>query len=318
MQQIAEWLEKLGLSEYTQRFAENRVDLSVLSELTDQHLKELGIALGDRLKMLRALRELGDPFRASSQSMLTEPTTANRPEPPISAAAAPLRISDGPESAGERRYLTVMYCDPVDSTGIAARFDAEEWGDLLRAYLDAAAAVVTEMGGHVFRKVGDALMSVFGYPVAQENDVERAARSGLAIQRTFAELNSKNADANKAELTARIGLDTGPAVIDAAGEIYGDVANIAARVQALAEPGAVVVTARVQRYIAGLFVAESRGTHTLKGVSERTAVFRLVRASGGGRRSGQRQLTPLVGRDEETAMLLRVGSAHGVVTANWL
>ena len=91
MQQIAEWLEKLGLSEYTQRFAENRVDLSVLSELTDQHLKELGIALGDRLKMLRAIRELGDPFRASSQSMLTEPTTANRPEPPIPAAATPLQ-----------------------------------------------------------------------------------------------------------------------------------------------------------------------------------------------------------------------------------
>ena len=198
-----------------------------------------------------------------------------------------------------------MFCDLVDSTGISARLDAEDWGDLLRDYLDAAAAVVKEMGGHVARKVGDALMSLFGYPVAQENDAERAARAALGIQHAFAELNRKNACAGKPELAARIGLDTGPAVIDAAGEIYGDVANIAARVQALAEPGAVVVTARVQRQIAGLFVAESRGTHTLKGVPEPTAVFRLVRASGGGRRSGQRQLTPLVGRDEEMAMLVR-------------
>ena len=100
-------------------------------------------------------------------------------------------------------------------------------------------------------------------------------------------------------------LKSGPAVLDAGGEIYGDVANIAARVQALAEPGAVLVTARVQRQVAGLFVAEERGTHTLKGVPEPTALFRLVRASGGGRRSGQRNLTPLVGRDEEIAMLMR-------------
>jgi predicted ATPase len=160
------------------------------------------------------------------------------------------------------------------------------------------------MGGHVAKKLGDGLLALFGYPVAQENDAERAARAALAIQRALAELNRKNA-AGKPELKARIGLETGPAVVDAAGEIYGDVANVAARVQALAEPGAVLVTARVQRLVAGLFVAEERGTHTLKGVPEPTALFRLVRASGGGRRSSGRQLTPLVGRDDEMAMLLR-------------
>ena len=130
-------------------------------------------------------------------------------------------------------------------------------------------------------------------------------RAALAIQRALAELNRENADTGKPVLNARIGLETGPAVVDAAGEIYGDVANIAARVQALAEPGAVLVTARVQRQVAGLFVAEERGSHKLKGVPEQTALFRMVRASGGGRRSGQRNLTPLVGRDDETAMLLR-------------
>ena len=149
----------------------------------------------------------------------------------------------------------------VGSTGISAKLDAEEWRDLVSAYLDAASAAVTEMGGQVAKKLGDGLMSLFGYPVAHENDAERAARAALSIQRALAELNRKNAGTGKPVLTARIGLETGPAVVDAGGEIYGDVANIAARVQALAEPGAVLVTARVQRQVAGLFVAEEHGTH---------------------------------------------------------
>ena len=199
-----------------------------------------------------------------------------------------------------------MFCDLVGSTGISSQLDAEEWRDLVGGYLDAASAAVAEMGGYVAKKLGDGLMALFGYPVAQENDSERAARAALSIQRALAELNRKNAGTGKPALTARIGIETGPVVVDAAGEIFGDAPNIAARVQALAEPGAVLVTARVQRQIAGLFVAEERGTHTLKGVPEPTTLFRLVRASGGGRRFGQqRNLTPLVGRDDEIAMLLR-------------
>jgi class 3 adenylate cyclase len=217
-------------------------------------------------------------------------------QPPPSASA---------KAAGERRYLTVMFCDLVGSTGIAAKLDAEEWRDLVGAYLDTASAEVTNMGGHVAKKLGDGLMALFGYPTAQENDAERAARAALSIQRALAELNRKNAGSGKPELVARIGLDTGPAVVDAAAEIYGDVANVAARVEALAEPGAVLITARVQRQVAGLFVAEERGTHPLKGVPEPTALYRLVRASGGGRRSGRRQLTPLIGREDEMTTLVR-------------
>ena len=186
MQEIADWFKKLGMSEYTQRFAEDRIDFSVLPELTDQHLKDLGVALGDRLKMLAAIRELGISIPASTHPAETGPTsqdTANPPLPSIPAAATPLSISAAAKAAGERRYLTVMFCDLVDSTGISARLDAEDWGDLLRDYLDAAAVVVKELGGHVARKVGDALMSLFGYPVAQENDAERAARAALGIQR---------------------------------------------------------------------------------------------------------------------------------------
>jgi predicted ATPase len=161
------------------------------------------------------------------------------------------------------------------------------------------------MGGKVAKKLGDGLMVLFGYPVAQENDAERAVRAALAIQRSLDELNRKHVSGNKPALAARIAIDSGPVVLDTSGEIFGDVPNVAARAQALAEPGAVVVTARVQRQVAGMFVAEERGSHELKGVPEPVTLFRIVRGSGAGRPAGQRRLTRLVGRDEEIAMLLR-------------
>jgi class 3 adenylate cyclase len=297
MQQIADWLEKLGMSEYLQRFAENRIDFSVLPDLTDQDLEKLGVLLGDRRKILRAIAAMAG---VSAVVDSAAPVTAY--VPPASATPA---VSASAEAKGERRFLTVMFCDLVGSTSIAAQLDAEEWRDLVGAYLDAASAAVVEMGGHVAKKLGDGLMCVFGYPFAHENDAERAARAALSIQQALAELNRKNAGTAKPELVARIGVECGAAVLDASGEIYGDVANIAARVQALAEPGAVLVTAQVQRQIAGLFVAEERGAHALKGVPEPVRLFRLVRASGAGRRSGQRNITPLVGRDEEIVMLMR-------------
>jgi class 3 adenylate cyclase len=165
--------------------------------------------------------------------------------------------------------------------------------------------VPRQLGPRVAKKLGDGLMVLFGYPAAQENDAERAVRAALSIQRALAELNRKNEDTGKPPLAARIAIDLGPVVVDATGEIFGDVPNVAARAQALGEPGSVVVTARVQHQVAGLFVAEERGSHELKGVPEPVALYRIVRASGAGRRAGQRHLTPLVGRDEEIAMLLR-------------
>jgi class 3 adenylate cyclase len=303
VQGIKEWLDGLGLGEYAPRFAENDIDFAILTDLTDQDLEKVGISsLGHRRKLLRAIAALDGAPGATVAAPEPPPVM---PAPIAAAAAKPTVSAASTGVQGERRYLTVMFCDLVDSTGIAAKLDAEEWRDLVGSYLDAATAAVTEMGGHVAKKLGDGLMVLFGYPVAQENDSERTVRAALSIQRALAELNRNNAGAGKPALNARIGLETGAVVVDAAGEIFGDAPNIAARVQALAEPGAVLVTARVQRQVAGLFVAEERGTHTLKGVSEPTVLFRLVRASGGGRRSGGRNLTPLVGRDDEMAMLLR-------------
>ena len=158
-----------------------------------------------------------------------------------------------------------MFCDLVGSTGLAASLDVEDWRNLLSAYLDAASEAVTQMGGRVAKTLGDGLMALFGHPIAQENDFERAVRAALAIQRALDELNRRNAGSGRPELVARIGIESGAVVVDAAGEIFGDTPNIAARVQALAEPGAVLVTARVQRQVAGLFVAEDRGAHELEG-----------------------------------------------------
>jgi class 3 adenylate cyclase len=198
-----------------------------------------------------------------------------------------------------------MFCDLVGSTSIAAKLDAEDWRNLVSTYLDEASAAIANLGGHVLKRLGDGLMALFGYPQAQENDVERTVRAALAIQRVLAEINARNSGKGALELTARIGIELGPVVVDATGEVFGDAPNVAARVQAAAEPGSVLVTMNVQRHVAGLFVAEEQGVRELKGVSEPIQLFRIVRASGGRRRSGARARTPFVGRKEELGLLAR-------------
>ena len=186
MQQIADWLEKLGMSEYAQRFTENGISVAALRHLTDQDLKDIGVLLGHRRIILAVIVASATPKADANVTAASAPTSA---APSIAAAsAAPVT-----EAVGERRHVTVTFCDLVDSTGISARLDAEEWRDLVGAYLDAASTAVTDMGGKVAKKLGDGLMALFGYPVAQENDPERAVRAALAIQRALAELNRKNA-----------------------------------------------------------------------------------------------------------------------------
>jgi class 3 adenylate cyclase len=291
------WLRSVGLEQYEAVLRDNDIDLTVLRDLTDEHLRELGFSLGARLKLLKAIAGLDVNGTGGSSATVTPPAAAHAP--PIAAATA----HDTHQASGERRYLTVLFCDLVGSTAISAQLDAEDWRELVGAYLDCASAAVTEMGGHVANRLGDGLMALFGYPIAQENDAERAVRAALSIQRALAELNRKNV--GKPSLSARVAIESGPVVVDSAGAIFGDAPNVAARVQALAEPGTLFVTARVQRQVSGLFIAEQRGSHLLKGVPEPVTLFQIVRASGGGRRSGQRQLTPLIGRDDEMAMLMR-------------
>ena len=295
---VGEWLRGLDLGRYEMVFREHAIDMDVLADLTDEELAQIGVPLGDRKRLLKAIR---------SQSK-TEPSSSSREGAPSGEAGLPatpaaMLLAAGREA--ERRPITVMFCDLAGSTAILAALDAEDWRNLVSAYLDAASAAVTQMGGRVAKKLGDGLMALFGYPFAQENDSERAVRAALGIQRALAELNRENAGLGRPELVARIGVESGAVVVDGDGEVFGDAPNIAARVQALAEPGTVLITARVQRQVAGLFVAEDRGAHALKGVPELMRLFRIARASGGGRRRGARAPTPLVGRAEELDLLQR-------------
>jgi len=273
------------VSRYESAFRDNSIDADVLPDLTDGHLAQLGVNLGDRKRLLKAIASLG------ATGLAAKPT---RPGPLSSST-----------DAAERRPITVMFCDLVGSTSLAAKLDAEDWRNLVGAYLDEASQAVTGFGGHVLKRLGDGLMALFGYPKAQENDAERAVRAALAIQRALAELNARNAGTRVPQLIARIGLESGPVVVDATGEVFGEAPNVAARVQGAAEPGAILITAAVQRQTAGLFVAEHFGARELKGVSELVTLYRIVRASGGGRRGGARALTPLVGREEELDLLDR-------------
>src|SRR5215469_3963000 len=203
---IVVWLRSLGLGKYEAVFRENDIDETVLPSLTHENLKELGVAsFGHRVKLLDAIAAL------RSDASVQTPSVAAAPSPP--SATTPTIVPAAPV-VGERRHVTVMFCDLVGSTSISAGLDAEDWRDLVGVYLDAASAAVTEMGGHVARKLGDGLMALFGYPVAQENDAERAARAALSIQRALADVNRKNAGTGKPALNARIGIEIGPVVTD--------------------------------------------------------------------------------------------------------
>jgi SAM domain (Sterile alpha motif)/Adenylate and Guanylate cyclase catalytic domain len=178
---VGAWLRDLGLGQYETVFRESEIDAEVLPDLTEGDLYQLGVPMGHRKRLLRAIAAF---------------ETAETTKPP-----GPAPVSS--PAAAERRPITVMFCDLVGSTSMAAKLDAEDWRDLVGAYLDEASAAVTGLGGHVSKKLGDGLMALFGYPQAQENDAERAVRTALAIQRALVEINARNASKGTQELSDR-------------------------------------------------------------------------------------------------------------------
>src|SRR4029077_5362506 len=211
------------------------------------------------------------------------------------AEATPIVVS----VAGERRHLTVLFCDLVKSTEIAARLDPEEWRETVAGYQRAAAEAITRFGGHVAKYLGDGVMAFFGYPEAHDNDAERAARAGLAILEAVAKLNEQP---GRPRLAARVGIDSGAVVVGAGArkdaDVFGDAPNIAARVQAGAAPGTVQVTEDTHRLIPGLFVVEARGAPALKGIARPVPLYRIIQPSGVRGRleaAAAHGLTPFVG-----------------------
>jgi predicted ATPase/class 3 adenylate cyclase len=211
---------------------------------------------------------------------------------------------------GERRHLTILFCDLVGSVTLTSQLDPEEWRATVAGYQRAASEAITRFGGEVMRYVGDGIMAFFGYPTAHENDAERAARAGLGILDRIAKLNEERSD--QPRLSVRIGIDSGPVVVGTGAgdaiDAFGDAANIAARVQSTAETDTVVASEATHRLISGLFVVEDRGAHQLKGIAHPVKLYRVVRPSGMRSRfeaaAAARGLTPFVGREDEMRSLL--------------
>jgi class 3 adenylate cyclase len=287
---VGVWLRGLGLGQYEAAFRESEIDADVLPELTDQHLKDLGVSLGHRLKMLRAIREFAGNAPVAG---------------PSSAVTAPK-----PQDAAERRQLTVMFCDLVGSTALSARLDPEDMGDLIRAFQSAVAATVVRFDGHVAKLMGDGALIYFGYPRAHEDDAERAARAGLGIVEAVRALRQERGVA----LEVRAGIATGLVVVgELMGEgearergVVGETPNLAARLQALAEPGCIVVAASTRQLLGGAFELKALGPQTLKGFEAPIPAWAIVRENENVSRfeaSHSEAMTPFVGREHEVALL---------------
>jgi class 3 adenylate cyclase/predicted ATPase len=294
MQQVAEWLQKLGLGQYGQRFAENDISFSILPDLTDQDLKELGVAsLGHRRQLLRAIRELKDD----------EPT-ASKP-----SVASPLE----PRDNAERRQVTVMFSDLVGSTAMSTRMDPEDLREVISAYQKAAADTVQRFGGFVAKYMGDGVLIYFGYPQAHEDDGERAVRAGLEL------VAAVNALKSHTPLQTRVGIATGLVVVgDLIGTgasqeqaIVGETPNLAARLQGVAEPNGVVIAESTRKLVGELFELADLGGHDLKGLPGSVRAWGALRPSSIESRFDALHaggLTELVGREEEVDLLLRYWS----------
>jgi class 3 adenylate cyclase len=292
---VGGWLRRLGLEQYEASFRENKIDDTVLPRLTAEDLKDLGVGfVGHRRKLLDAIVAL--------RAQVSAPT------PPLSDA--PLAIDKAAKDTAERRQVTVMFSDLVGSTALSARMDPEDLREVISAYQRCVAETVRHFGGFVARYMGDGVLIYFGYPTAHEDDAERAVRSGLALIDAVATLPAPE------PLQVRIGAATGMVVVgDLIGsgeaqehDIVGETPNLAARLQATAEPNMMVIAEVTRRLLGNLFEFEDLGAKNLKGIAGPVRAWAALRASSAeGRFEALHTagLTELVGREEELDLLLR-------------
>ena len=285
MHQILDWLQTIGMSQYGECFAENGIDMAALRHLTDQDLKDIGVLLGHRRKILAAIEQLATGLVKS------QPPTA---EQKLQAIA-------------ERRQLTVMFCDLVGSTALSARLDPEDLREVISAYQICVTETVQRFNGFVARYLGDGVLAYFGYPHAQEDDAERAVRAGLELIGAVGELKTH------ASLQTRVGIATGLVVVGSligsgdAHEIVGETPNLAARLQAIADANTVVIAESTRRLVGTLFELKELRHRELKGISGSTQVWAALSVSSIGSRFEALHggaLTPFVGRQQELASLL--------------
>jgi class 3 adenylate cyclase/predicted ATPase len=283
------WLRGIGLEQYAQTFRDNAIDADVLRDLTDEHLRELGLPLGARLKLLRAVAALGTSERTPASSEITPPA---------------------PRTDAERRQVTVMFSDLVGSTALSARMDPEDLREVISAYQKCVAETVRRFGGFVAKYLGDGVLVYFGYPQAHEDDAERAVRAGLELIAAVTGLKTR------VSLQTRVGIATGVVVVGdllGAGDaqergIVGETPNLAARLQGIAEANTVVIAEATRKLLGSLFELQDLGARDLKGIAGPTRVWAALRASSVASRFEALHatgLTALVGREEESELLLR-------------
>ena len=286
------WLRGIGLEQYAQTFRDNAIDADVLCDLTDGHLRELGLPLGARLKLLRAVAAL-----STGQ-----------------ATVSPEITTPAPRTDAERRQVTVMFSDLVGSTALSGRMDPEDLREIISAYQNSVAETVRCFGGFVAKYMGDGVLIYFGYPEAHEDDAERAVRAGLELITAVSDLKTY------AVLQTRVGIATGLVVVgDLIGSgasqeqaIVGETPNLAARLQGAAVPNSVVIAESTRKLVGNLFELEDLGAQDLKGISVPVRAWAALRPSYVESRFDALHttgMTELVGREEELEILLRRWSA---------
>ena len=295
MQRTADWLEKLGLGQYAQRFAENDINFVVLSDLTDHDLEEIGVtSLGHRRQLLRAIGELDGVEKGTPK--------------PATLATAPV----APHDTAERRQVTVMFSDIVGSTALSASMDPEDLREVIAAYQKGVAETVRRFGGFVANYMGDGVLVYFGYPQAHEDDAERAVRAGLELVEAMPKLTT----AAGLPLQVRVGIATGLVVVgDLVGmgakqeqAVVGETPYIAARLQGIAEPNTVAIAESTRKLLGNLFDLQDLGAKDLKGIVGPVRASAALRPSAVESRFEALHatcLTALVGREEELELLLR-------------
>jgi class 3 adenylate cyclase/predicted ATPase len=287
---VGAWLRGLELGQYEGTFRESEIEADILSELTDADLEKLGLPLGPRKRILKAIANLGDEGKSPRPTSLVRPSS---------------------EDAAERRQFTVMFCDLAGSTALSARLDPEDMRQVIRAYQDACSGVVARYDGFVAKFMGDGILAYFGFPHAHEDDAERAVRAGLEIASVVGTLKTRAVD----KLHVRIGVATGLVVVgDLVGEgaaqeqaVVGDTPNLAARLQGIASPGQVVLAEATRRLLGDVFDVIHLGGQNLKGIAGVPSAYgvigeRIVESRFEARASGA--MSNMVGRDHELALML--------------
>lgn len=310
--ELAEWLGKHGLGRYTQTFIENHVDYSVLPDLNENDLVNLGVSIGHRKTLLRAIealaaarQEKGSVFVPSLPTEATAPTTHGVPERPD-------HETEREHREAERRQITVMFCDLVGSTQLSEKLDPEDLQVLIDAYREACITAIERYQGQVARYFGDGVMAFFGWPSAHEHDAIRAVHAGLEIIAAVSKI------AGEVTLALRAGISSGPVVVgEIAGsssamltdwmDAVGEPPNAAARLQTLAAPNTLVISESTKRLVSAAFELHDLGLQELKGVTKPLHVYRVIAPTHAGSRFEAAHggaLTPLIGRSTELNLLL--------------